>query len=83
MTETQASIFESGKGESAVSGQHPQTPINHILERLSPLELPAKEQFANYLRHKSRLNHKRRTLDSSFTSTRLFLDFYRSRASMI
>jgi integrase/recombinase XerD len=78
MTETQASILEPGKGESAVSGQHrAQTPINHILERLSPLELPAKEQFANYLRHKSRLNHKRRTLDSSFTSTILFLDFYR------
>jgi site-specific recombinase XerD len=77
MTETQASIFESGKGESAVSGQHrAQTPINHILERLSPLELPGKEQFANYLRHKSRLNHKRSTLDGSFTSTMLFLDFY-------
>ena len=77
MTETQASILESGKGESSVSGQpRAQTPINHILERLSPLELPAKEQLANYLRHKSRLNHKRRTLDGSLTSTRLFLDFY-------
>jgi integrase/recombinase XerC/integrase/recombinase XerD len=77
MTETQASILEPGKGESSVSGQHrAQTPINRILERLSPLELPAKEQFANYLRHKSRLNHKRRTLDGSFTSTMLFLDFY-------
>jgi len=78
MTETQASILEPGKGENAVSGQHrAQTPINHILERLSPLEVPAKEQLANYLRHKSRLNHKRRTLDGSFTSTMLFLDFYR------
>jgi integrase/recombinase XerD len=75
MTETQASILESG--ESAVSGQHrAQTPINHILERLTPLEIPAKEQLANYLRHKSRLNHKRSTLDGSLTSTRLFLDFY-------
>jgi hypothetical protein len=78
MTETQTSILESGKGESAVSGQHrTQTPINHILERLSPLEVPAKEQFANYLRHKSRLNHKRSTLEGAFTSTMLFLDFYR------
>ena len=76
MTETQASIHEPS--ESAVSSEHrAQMPINHILERLSPLELPAKEQFANYLRHKSRLNHKRSTLDSSFTSTILFLDFYR------
>jgi len=78
MTETQASIHEPSETESAVSSEHrAQTPVNHILERLSPLELPAKEQFANYLRHKSRLNHKRRTLDSSFTSTILFLDFYR------
>ncbi|HVN97782.1 MAG TPA: tyrosine-type recombinase/integrase [Syntrophorhabdaceae bacterium] len=76
MTQTQASIHEPS--ESAVSGEHrAQTPVNHILERLSPLEFPAKDQLANYLRHKSRLNHKRRTLDSSFTSTRLFLDFYR------
>ena len=59
------------------SEQHrAQTPIDHILERLSPLELPAKEQFEHYLRHKSRLNHKRSTLDSSFTSIMLFLDFY-------
>jgi len=78
MTETQACIYEPCKSESAVSSEHhAKTPINHVLERLSPLELPAKEQFANYLRHKSRLNHKRRTLDSSFTSTILFLDFYR------
>ena len=78
MIEAQASIHERDKRESAVSGEHRvQTPVNHILERLSPLELPAKEEFANYLRHKSRLNHKRRTLDSSFTSTVLFLDFYR------
>ncbi len=78
MTETQASIYEPVKSESAVSGEHrARTPIHRILERLSPLELPAKEQLANYLRHKSWLNHKRSTLDSSFTSTVLFLDFYR------
>ena len=78
MTETQRTTHEHVKNESALRDeQHrAQTAINHILERLSPLELPAKEQFANYLRHKSRLNHKRSTLESSFTSTALFLDFY-------
>jgi site-specific recombinase XerD len=40
------------------------------------MELPAKEQFERYLRHKWRLNHKPRTLASSFTSVRLLLDFY-------
>ena len=39
------------------------------------MELPAKEHFECYLRHKVRLNHKPRTLASSFTSVRLFLDF--------
>ena len=77
MTETQPTTHEQVKNDSAVSGEHrAQTPIEHILERLSPLELPAKEHFERYLRHKSRLNHKRSTLDSSFTSIMLFLDFY-------
>ena len=77
MTETQPTNHEPVKSDSAVPGeQHrAQTPIEHILERLFPLELPAKEQFERYLRHKSRLNHKRSTLDSSFTSIMLFLDF--------
>jgi site-specific recombinase XerD len=79
MTETQPTIHERAKNESALpSEQHrAQRPIDRILERLSPLELPAKREFENYLRHKSRLNHKRSTLESSFTATVLFLDFYR------
>jgi integrase/recombinase XerD len=52
------------------------TPIDRILQRLSCTELPAKEHFECYLRHKWRLNHKPRTLASSFTSVMLFLDFY-------
>jgi integrase/recombinase XerD len=39
------------------------------------MELPAKEHFERYLRHKWRLNHKPKTLASSFTSVMLFLDF--------
>lgn len=52
------------------------TPIDRILQRLSCMELPAKEHFQCYMRHKWRLNHKPRTLASSFTSVMLFLDFY-------
>ena len=52
------------------------TPIDRILQKLSRMELPAKEHFESYLRHKWRLNHKPRTLASSFTSVMLFLDFY-------
>jgi len=53
-----------------------QTPINRILERLSPLDIPAKEHIEGYLRYKVRLHHKARTMNSSFTSIILFLDFY-------
>ena len=44
--------------------------------KLSRIELPAKEHFERYMRHKWRLNHKPSTLQGSFTSVRLFLDFY-------
>src|SRR5208283_2950695 len=47
-----------------------------VLRRLSPLDLPAKNHFEDYLRHKWRLNHKPRTIDGSFTSIRFFLEFY-------
>jgi integrase/recombinase XerC/integrase/recombinase XerD len=40
------------------------------------MEVPAKEHFERYMRHKWCLNHKARTLASSFTSVVLFLDFY-------
>jgi len=52
------------------------TPIDRLFQKLSCMELPAKEHFECYLRYKWRLNHKPRTLASSFTSVMLFLDFY-------
>jgi len=77
MTQVQPTTNESVKNESAVLHQQPlvQTPIDHILQKLSRMELPAKEHFERYLRHKWRLNHKPKTLASSFTSVMLFLDF--------
>jgi site-specific recombinase XerD len=73
----QPTANESVKSECEVlREQHPeQTPIDHILQRLSRKELPAKEHFERYMRHKWRLNHKPRTLASSFTSVMLFLEF--------
>lgn len=40
------------------------------------MELPAKEHSERYLRHKWRLNHKCSTLQGSFMSVRLFLEFH-------
>jgi site-specific recombinase XerD len=77
MTQEQLSANELVKNESEALCEQlfTQTPIDHILQKLSPLELPAKEHFERYMRHKWRLNHKPRTLASSFTSVMLFLDF--------
>jgi site-specific recombinase XerD len=77
MTQLQPTTHESVKNESAVLRQQhlAQTPIDHILQKLSRMELPAKEHFERYLRHKWLLNHKPKTLASSFTSVMLFLDF--------
>ncbi len=52
------------------------TPLARILERLSPLELPEKERFEDYLRYKQRSNHKPSTIDGAFASIVFFLDFY-------
>ncbi len=76
MTQGQPISDESFRTES----EQPlsQTPIDRILQKLSHMELPAKEHFERYMRHKVRLNHKPRTLASSFTSVMLFLDFCRT-----
>jgi integrase/recombinase XerD len=78
MTQVQPAISESIKSETAGPHQQhaAQAPIDRILDKLSRTELPAKEHFESYLRHKWRLNHKRSTLQGSFTSVRLFLEFY-------
>ena len=77
MTQVQPITNESVETESEVLRQQhlAQTPIDHLLQKLSRMELPAREHFERYLRHKWRLNHKPRTLQSSFTSGMLFLDF--------
>jgi len=78
---TQAHVVFTGPHdkEERANGQH-RTPtlINHMLSKLSLLDLPAKEHFENYLRSKVRANHRRSTIEGSFTSVLLFLTFYGS-----
>jgi integrase/recombinase XerD len=78
MTQGQPIANESVQSGSKELREQPfsPTPIDRILQKLSCMELPAKEHFECYLRYKWRLNHKPRTLASSFTSVMLFLDFY-------
>ena len=78
MTKARPIMNESVKSESEELREQSlaQTPIEHILQKLSRMELPAKEHFERYMRHKWRLNHKPKTLASSFTSVMLFLGFY-------
>jgi integrase/recombinase XerD len=52
------------------------TVINRVLRRLCGMDLPAKDHFGDYLRYKWRVNHKPKTICSSFTSIMLFLRFY-------
>jgi len=78
MIQAESASNESGKNESAFPHQqHPaQSPIERFSEKLSRVELPAKEHLVTYMGHKWRLNHKRSTLQSSFASVRLFLELY-------
>ena len=77
MTQTTPVISGLTSNFETVPDQHAShTTIDRVLERLSCLELPGKEHFESYMRHKWRMNHKPKTINSSFTSIRLFLDFY-------
>src|SRR4030042_6997265 len=78
MPQGQPITNEAVQSGSEVLREQPlsQTPIDCILQKLSCMELPAKEHFECYMRHKWRLNHKPKTLSSSFTSVMLFLSFY-------
>jgi integrase/recombinase XerC/integrase/recombinase XerD len=78
MTKVEPMTNESIQSGSEVVREQPLSPtsIDHILQKLSCIELPAKDHFERYMRQKWCLNHKPRTLASSFTSVVLFLDFY-------
>ena len=53
-----------------------QPPIDRILQRISKLDLPAREHFESYMRNKWRINHRPSTLKGSFVAVSSFLIFY-------
>jgi integrase/recombinase XerD len=74
---TQATATPNGTRSTHQCIDRPaQTPIDHVLERLSGKELPSRDLFEAYLHHKWRLNHTGRSMSSSFGSIMLFLQFY-------
>jgi len=52
--------------------------LDHILQKISKIELPGADHFESYMRHKWRMNHKPHTLMGSFQAVRGFLGFYYS-----
>jgi site-specific recombinase XerD len=78
MTKVEPIPNESVRDASEVAREQPlsATPIDRIFQKLSCIELPGKDHLERYLRHKWCLNHKPKTLASSFTSVVLFLGFY-------
>ncbi len=52
------------------------SPIDRVLHRISKLDLPGREYFEGYMRHKWRMNHKPSTLKGSFVAVSSFLTFY-------
>jgi site-specific recombinase XerD len=52
------------------------SPIDRILQQISKMELPEREHFEGYMRHKWRMNHKPNTLLNSFHAVSSFLSFY-------
>lgn len=53
------------------------SPIDRILQKISKMELPEREHFESYMRHKWRMNHKPSTLLNSFHAVSSFITFYR------
>jgi len=76
MTQTHPVPHQSNKSNHQETRE--QTLIERILQKLFLMELRDADHLHQYMRHKWRLNHKPRTLLSSFTSTVLFLTFCQS-----
>ncbi len=73
---TQAKPTPNKSDSTNVQPVRERTPIDHVLERLVAMDLPAKDHFESYMRYKWRVNHKPKTIEGSFTSIMLFLRFY-------
>lgn len=78
MTQTELTVSRPQRSEiEALSYQDAAySPIDRILQKISELQVPCKEHFESYMRHKWRINHKPRTLWGSFGAIKFFLTFY-------
>jgi integrase/recombinase XerD len=76
---TQPNPTTQAPHSSNIEAVRERSTIDRVLERLAGLDIPAKDHFESYLRHKWRANHKPRTIEGSFTSIMLFLTFYGAR----
>ena len=54
------------------------SPIDRILNKIAKLDIPGKEHFESYIRHKGRMNLKPSTLEGSYHAVSSFLAFYGS-----
>ena len=70
------SRLHSSKIEAVHYLTAPESPIDRILQKISKIELPEREHFESYMRHKWRMNHKPSTLLNSFHAVSSFLTFY-------
>ena len=73
MTETKPQDTPLARKDEATGKR---TALDHVLGRLSAMDLPAKDHVERYMRYKGRANHKPKTMESSLTSIMLFLRFY-------
>jgi len=73
---TQTKPVPTQSNSSTPEPARKRTVFDHVLERLAGMDLPAKDHVETYLRHKWRANNKPKTIESSFTSIKLFLQFY-------
>ena len=53
-----------------------ESPIDCILRKISRLDIPDRDHFESYMRHKWRMNHKPSTLTCSSHTVISFLIFY-------
>jgi len=70
-----AAVNFYGAGDSPKVAE---SPVDRILKKILILDLPAKDHFESYIRHKWRMNHKPSTLKGSFVAVVSFLIFYAS-----
>jgi len=77
MTQASSSFETIISDNNAVNHQVPTgSRIDHIVEAISKTELPGKEHFESFMRHKWRMNHKPHSLRGSFQAVSRFLSFY-------